>query len=279
MNRSVSSDLPPQFTTEHVIAPDGRITFSCATDASLWPWLALPPTDAIVVQTLNFYALYEVSIARGHHADGQWTALKNTRWQGGGAAVGHAVRGVSEAPEPGSIGYHMQFFDENDALVYTMTGEGVVFRDRDFESWRRERKAQLDTSHSAADFSYAAAAAAGVSTSVESFLAPLAETRPATRALITAENGFLPQHPYHSGSGDHVNATHLADAGQQYLRLLHGEPTLTITGGSMAFMRYVELGCPFQIDLDETSAAAGSATLHITQDEGRCATLSLRYCI
>ena len=50
-----------------------------------------------------------------------------------------------------------------------------------------------------------------------------------------------------SGSGDHVNATHLAEAVRQYAALALGKGAGLPSGGAMRFRRYVELGVPFEI--------------------------------
>ncbi|MGB5484743.1 hypothetical protein, partial [Parasphingorhabdus sp.] len=128
------------------------------------------------------------------------------------------------------------------------------------------------------DFEYAPAKAAGVATQGESFLSPLADQDgPKARALITKENGFPPAHPYLSGSGDHVNSTHLGDVGRQFTSLLLGGKPPTITGGKMKFVRYVELGRPFDVILEHHDPSKNIVTMAIKQADRLCATIEMSY--
>ncbi len=238
-----------QYTHSHVVSDDGTVTFKCSDDQDQWPWLALTPFDPIVVQTINFWASVETAAARGTWDPKKWSALTQTEWSCGEPGVEHAVRGIGEAlGSKGSPRFQLRFFDANEALVYTISGTGVVFENRDFESWRKKAKNNVVPAQAPINFEYADARAVGVSEQKESFLSPLNNGGTlSAQAYITRENGFPPAHPYQSGSGDHVNATHLADVARQFVNLLLGGGNHVILGGIMHFDHYVELGHPFDI--------------------------------
>lgn len=268
-----------QFTHGHNVSDDGTVRFQCSSDIDQWPWLALHPFDPIVVQTINFWASVETGAARGTFDPTKWSALTQTKWTCGNQGVGHAASGIADAiGEQGGPGYRIRFFDADDSLVYSMSGTGVVFQNRDFESWREKTKKKVVDPIGSDDFQYAPAEAVGVTRQSEAFISPLVDgDTPGARALITKDNGFPPAHPYLSGSGDHVNATHLADVARQFAQLLSGGKRLCITKGEMGFKRYVELGRPFDIMLEEREHAAGAQSMIIEQADHLCATIRIRH--
>jgi len=267
-----------QFTQDHVVSDDGRVVFACSTDHEAWPWLALHPFDPIVVQSINFWASVETGKARGTFDTSKWSALTQTEWLCGDQDVSHATHGIASAfGEDGTGRYALSFFDKDDRLVYKMSGKGVVFQNRDFESWRQKEKTKI-APPSISDFQYADAKKVGVSSQLESFIAPLVQGDVlAAEALITKENGFIPQHPSHSGSGDHVNANHLADVARQFLCQHIGKAPIIITSGEMEFHRYVELGRPFHIHLAGEDSARETVSMTVHQADHLCATITMRY--
>ncbi len=268
-----------QFTHSHVVGGDGPVAFECSSDIAKWPWLALHPFDPIVVQTINYWASVETGEARGTFDPTKWSALVQTEWECGADSAGHAVRGVSDVvgteAEPR---FELKFYDASDALVYRMSGKGVVFQNRDFEGWRAKAKQKITEPMDAADFDYAPCASVGVATQKESFVSPLINgAAPSAHALITASNGFIPDHPYHSGSGDHVNANHLADIGNQFAHLVTGWPALTITSGEISFNRYVELGQIFTVNLIEHDTEGETVAMEVHQADRLCSQIKLTY--
>ncbi|MEL6875218.1 MAG: hypothetical protein AAGM33_07030 [Pseudomonadota bacterium] len=208
----------------------------------------------------------------------KWSALTRMDWTCGNLGVGRPVRGISEqsgaSDEPG---YRLKLFDANDALVLEINGTGVMFNTRDFETWRMKAKKKISALASPATFSYADAAAVGVIQQHQCFLSELTPAKiPCAQALITLDNGFPPAHPYHSGSGDHVNSTHLADVARQFVYQFRGGPQTDISGGEMTFVRYVELGYPFNIKLDPETGSTTSFTMQISQADQLCAGVTLR---
>lgn len=264
-----------QFTHSHQALPDGSVIFRCSQDQDRWPWLALDPSDPIVVQTINFWAASGASAARGTLDPTKWTALTATHWICGEPGVGHATHGVAEGDgQDGKPGYRLTFFDADGALVYRMTGEGVVFQNRDFESWRREKKEAVTKSAPPTQFDYAPPGAIALGDHGVCFLSgQQAGDMPSAMALITKENGLPPGNRYMSGSGDHVNATHLAEIGRQFASLLADGADFRCSGGEMHFDRFVELDSPFEVALEKRQDSRISLT--VDQAGRRCATVAL----
>jgi len=73
-----------------------------------------------------------------------------------------------------------------------------------------------------------------------------------------------------------VNATHLADVTRQFAQLLSGGKQLSFSSGEMEFKRYVELGRPFDILMEEQDQAAGTLSVIIQQADHQCTTIRLR---
>ncbi|WP_209349458.1 hypothetical protein [Pontixanthobacter sp. CEM42] len=266
-----------EFTHDRVIQPDGSVTFGCPKVADDWPWLALHPHHPIALQNLQYWASVEAGRERGTFDGTKWTALTWTKWSCGSADVGNPVRGTSEnVNEDGKLQSKLTFYDANDALVSTMFSMGVEFRNRDFEAWRATAKQESEPEADPSSFSFAAPEAVGSAGVGPSFLSPLQDGEaPHALGLMTLGNAFPPAHPFMSGSGDHVNATHLAEAVHQFVHLLEGGGDLRITGGEMRFTRYVELGRVFTVELVERSATSVSAK--IVQGGRDCTHVTLQF--
>jgi len=273
------ANAPTQhFTHDHQILSDGTIAFLCDSDREKWPWLALPPTDPIVVQTINFYGASEASLVRGTADPNKWTALTHTEWTCGAFGCGHATHGLAETYSDGAAErYRLTFFDAHGALVYRMSGAGVVFRTRNFESWRGETKQEIAPRRPSEEFDYAPCASVGRASGAEALVSPLRPDGTSVEALVTAANGFPPGHPYHSGSGDHVNATHLADIGQQFAYLVSGGKFAICKGGELTFLKYVELGRSCHLVLDRDATSDAEIAMSVIQADRTCATMILRY--
>lgn len=255
-----------RFCTAHEVLGDGSVALTCSDDAAAWPWLALDPRHPIVVQTINFWASVEAGLAKQSWEDGQWTALTEMEWQCGTPGCGHAHHGLADYYEDGGKQrFRITLFDKAGRLVYRMSGAGVVFRTRDFEGWRAQAKAAAGAER--APFVFAADEAVQAPVAGGSFLS----AEDPGRALVTPENGLPPGHPYMSGSGDHVNATHLAEAVRQYATLALGTGAALPNGGEMQFRRYVELGVPFEIAVGEDRAVT------LSQNDKPCCVARFEY--
>ncbi len=269
-----------QYTSAHDVAGDGTVSFECSLDRDRWPWLDLSPSDPIVVQSINYWVAVETGVARGALDPTKWTALTHMDWSCGGVGAGRPVKGVSETSGPADApGYHLRLYNAGGALVLRINGTGVMFTTRDFESWREKAKAEMAAlpAPSPADFHFAEPSAVGVDSHQKCFVSPLRSSDPPSAgALVTRESGFPPAHPYHSGSGDHVNAGHLADVARQFALLVNPERLIAITGGEMTFMRFVELGYPFDITLDEQASSDNAIRMAISQAGHPCAEIALQ---
>ncbi len=269
-----------QYTHSHTVMSDGTIAFKCSTDEVKWPWLSLHPFNPITVQAINYWAASEAGAVRGTLDPDKWTALTQTDWTCGKRGVGHATHGIADPfREEGTPGYRLTFFDSSGSLVYRMRGTGVVFRTRDFEAWREKAKQdQAVALPPTGEFQYAPARTLGVATQDESFLSHLIEGKSASAdGLVTKELGFLPRHPYHGGSGDHVNSNQLADIGHQFVHLLLGDAKFAVMGGEMKFNRYLELDRPFNVELAGDGVSENTVSMIVRQVERQCAEVTIRY--
>lgn len=256
---------------------DGTFTFECSDNVERFRWLALPPRHPAVIQTQNFWGSIGAMIERDGEEASKWTALTWTDWQCGQGETGRATHGTYKRVESeGGPAFAMVFFDGENREIVRMRGRGVVFRNRNFEKWREQSKsaAREKSEHSA--FVFARRASLGLSEREFAFLAPLdAADATSINALVTRENGLPPHNPYLSGTGDHVNTTHFAEAARQAACLVSGDPDIAITGGEMSLTRYVELGTAFRLNIAERGAA--SLKLELEQLDRPCAQIDLRW--
>ena len=267
------------FTHSHKLTEDGAVIFKCERDTEKWPWLKLPASHPIVVQTINYWASVETGKTLGNFDTTKWSALTYLRWQAGDPHAGPVTHGLADKPpgppEKDRPGFRLTFFDEAGNLVCRQVGAGVVFHTRDFEAWRSTSKETAKAGQSIAGVTYAPADALGVETEIERFVSPLEKSdTPRATALITPENGLMPKHPYHSGSGDHVNANHLADAALQFAHLVFAKP-LTCIGGETKFRHFVELGKAFS--LEAVRVGAHDISLAVHQGEKLCTDITLKF--
>ncbi|WP_299196506.1 hypothetical protein [uncultured Erythrobacter sp.] len=275
--------LDRSYVSDCAIEPGGSVAFTCSTDSGEWPWLALPAQHPLVIQTQNFWCSVGATQAARTRDDSKWSALTWTDWVLGDRDAGMAVRGVFERTGEGDkLDFCTRLFDAQDRLITRIRGKGVVFRTRNFESWRGKSKADVRSSapdHST--FTYAPREALGLPEAEPPLLAPLEEVGGTLRsaALVTRENGLMPGHPYFSGSGDHVNAPHLAEIGRQAAYLVsEGEARTiahTITGAEMDMHRYIELGTRIDIAIERPSAS--SVELTVSQLERSCAKIAMEW--
>lgn len=269
--------LPHAYTHNHEVGSDGSVAFECSLDQTMWPWLNLHPTHQIPVQSMNFWASVESGITLGTFDPKKWSALTQVDWTCGGAEVGKAVRGTYATNRDGNMRYQLAFYDAEDRLVVKLSGEGVVFKTRDFEGWRGETKERIVKPEHADGFEFVSPTAVGVKTEAECFLGPFQTGEvPFIDALITKANGFMPGHPYIGGSGDHVNSTHMGEIGRQVASLLLGKGA-TISAGEMIFLHYVELGRPFRIELTQHDADARNFSFLVRQADRDCTRVHMSY--
>ena len=263
------------YTSNHRLAQDGSMTFTCSDDVSAWRWLALPAHHPIYIQTFNYYISVECSAARGARDPSKWSALTWMDWKMGDPEAGLATHGRMENQEiSDKLGFEMWLYDAQDRLVHRASGKGVVFRNRDFEGWRSQAKDKLNARLQPPAFNFASREAVGAFAGEHALLAPLREGQTQTAALVTDANGMPPGSRFLDGSGDHVNAVHLAEVGRQFCALLTGEPTLTLSGGEISFTRYVEMNVPFSISLIDRNEE--TIEMVVEQASERCTRMTYR---
>ncbi|QUL36848.1 hypothetical protein [Erythrobacter sp. JK5] len=271
--------LDRSYTSDHEVRADGSVAFACSQDVREWPWLALPPQHPLVIQTQNFWTSVGATQAAGTRDDSKWSALTWTDWVLGDRAAGIAARGLFERTDDNDkLEFAIELFDAQDRLIARIRGRGVVFRTRDFESWRDKSKVKArDAAAETGVFDYAPREQLGLSSVEPPLIAPLREQDGSltTTALITKENGLMPGHPYFSGSGDHVNTPHLAEVARQVACLLCDGRQVTITSAEMDMHRYIELDTPIEISIDVV--AENRMTLSVSQLERSCATIAMEW--
>ncbi|MCI5048558.1 MAG: hypothetical protein MRY59_13740 [Aquisalinus sp.] len=281
----MNSDPTIHFVHDCLVTDDGAVMFKCDTDSTKWPWLSLHPAHSIAVQSVNYFASVGASFVAGRLDPQKWSALTSLQWQ----TFVHAdealpaTHGVMDPqPDPDKADYAISLFNAQGTPVYRFTGVGVVFQNRDFKSWRAKARAEIMALPEPDTFRYAAPEAVGALHPVESFVTELIEKKDISivRALVTSATGFMPSHPYHDGSGDHVNAGHLCDAAQQAAHMLRhqtGKNAAYPVAGRVNFKRYVELDRPFEIRLENHLTEADRISMSFWQGEYHCADLVLQY--
>jgi len=250
---------------------EGRIEFGYDLDPERWPWLTLPPRHPVVLDKVQYFSAVTASLVSGSLEPGTRSALTRIGWSCRGEGEHHATRGVLEPWSGGRrAGYRLAVHDDAGHEIARIRGEGFAFADRDFDAWRARAKSEARAAAGEPP-EPADPAAAGLGPGGHCFVsAPF--TRSAARvavARIGAANGFHPAHPFHTGTGDHVNAAHLLDCALQAAHLM-AEPAgrLVCVGGDAEFLRFVELDVPFEIRLcSRDRSQAGHTRLGFAIDQ------------
>lgn len=237
-----------------------RVELGYDLEPQRWPWLALSPVHPVVLDKIQYFSALAASFASGGLEPGTRSALTRIRWSvaPGPSPVHHAVRGVLVPwSEPPRGGYTLTLVDAERREIATVWGEGQAFVDRDFGAWRARSKDALRAR---------ATPPPGVADPVAAGLGPhghclvCAPSERAGERFVVAwvgiAGGFHPAHPFHTGTGDHVNAAHLLDCALQATHLMDGRGTpLVCSAGEAEFLRFVELDVPFELRLDPADGA------------------------
>ncbi|MEN0060794.1 MAG: hypothetical protein AAGA48_01525 [Myxococcota bacterium] len=217
------------------------LVFELDTPQADWPWLTLPAQHPVLQQKLLYFASATALLASGRSTPDAPSALTFVKWSsqlGPDAPIptrGHCA--FASGPE----GDRFELRLDDGAL--TFMGGGVAITDRDMAAWRAEtRKKVLAKAHLEPPFPE-------LPERMPPWFVRLEDGgedgRFAARGLVTSERAFFPGHPFHTGSGDHVNVAHLVDCVAQVAELHLGVPITACTGGSGTFRRFVELDVPF----------------------------------
>lgn len=278
------NNTPHGYTTNHKVIDDRSMSFLCSDDISKWGWLGLHPANQIPLQMMCYFASVETAAARGTLDTTKWSALTKVSWECAATAPDalHARNGKIEAVGEGqSPDFAMTFTDVNDDLVYRMSGKGVVFQNRDFEAWRAQAKEEARALPEPTNFVYAAPEALGVQTPIECMVSALTDAGGIlyADALITPDNGFPPNHPYHDGSGDHVNSSHLADAIQQTAYMMRQKvgKSPVCRAGTIVFKRYIELDRVFRVSVDQERTSGNAVAFVLNQGQHNCAAATFSF--
>ncbi len=257
-----------------------RVELSFSRRTEPWPWRVLPPWHPVVVDKIQYFGAITGAFASGSLGSAARTALTRVRWSAWEPDAGPAHRGTYRPFEEGdSLGYELEIFDETGRETLRIRGEGVAFGDRDFGAWRGAAKQKAAASALAPPSELADPEAAGLGADGRSLISPLRKEGEAATAVgwVTAAEGFTPNHPFHTGSGDHVNAGHLLDCALEGAHLLLDTPgPLTCRGGEARFRRFVELDVPFEIALRAEEPVDGVTTVHAEMQQGGRETTGVR---
>jgi hypothetical protein len=235
-----------------------RVEFGYDLDRQRWPWLALSPLHPVVIDKIQYFSAVTASLTTERMVPGTRTALTKLSWSCRARAGGtlHATRGVFESwASERRGGYTLAIFDDAGHENARIRGEGRAFADRDFAGWRAQAKRRVAATAAEATPPPADPEDAGLGAAGLCFVSPPAGVSSATLlvARVGGANAFHPAHPFHTGTGDHVNAAHLFDCALQAAHLVW-EPARTAlccSGGEAEFLRFVELDAPFEIELRE----------------------------
>ncbi|WP_324826567.1 hypothetical protein [Qipengyuania zhejiangensis] len=253
------------FTSDHALRDDGSVTFACSQNDALWPWSTLDSHHPGAIQALSYWVGVESAMALGRWDPDKWSALTWTRWRCGEPGVGRFATGTyRNTVIEGREGFSVELFDAAGAPICWLDGRGVIFRTRDFESWRKEAKDAGGAAPSSR-FAYADRAQLALDEGEKPFLAPLVGGT--ASGLLDHANAMPPNHPWLDGSGDHVNSAHLAEIARQFVALLRGGKRFAVEAAEMQFDRYVELGAPFEIS--RVSGDEGETIRMILRQSGR----------
>ncbi len=256
-----------------VHATDTLVDLSFDWRPDLWPWLSLPPSHPVLVEKYQYFATMTASWAMGTFSPETYTALTMFEWQCSALALGqryptHAR--YENWTENGDMGFTLTVTDEQGQTLYSTRGQGFAFRDRDFQQWREKSRRSAQQARHVLQVEPVDPGKAGLGPQGHSFVTEVVDRvgKPTVYARVPKHGGFYPEHPFHTGSGDHVNAAQLLDCALQAVHVFAGDGKLwtqpmLCTGGQAQFRRYVELDVPFEITLD--ALHSDSADLHLSQ--------------
>lgn len=234
---------------------DRRVELEFIPDRALWPWLSLAPGHPVLIEKYQYFGAMTASWAMQLFAPEAFTALTRFDWRCEPAALAatqHATRGLCRGRnDDDGMGFSLDVSSSEGAVFYRTSGDGFVFTDRDFRAWREKCRQQAEAAGSTAAFMPLSPSACGLGADGHSFVGR-ADDAACLLAQVERGAGFFPQHPFHTGSGDHVNAAQLLDCALQAAHWFQGRgadwPTaLVCLAGEARFQRYVELDVPFEI--------------------------------
>ncbi len=255
----------------------GLVSLKFELDRARWPWLSLPPQHPVLLEKYQYFATMTAVMAQPDYDPSRSTALTHFSWSC------PPLRDPAHATDAWCQLEDGRFTGElraADAVVARFAGLGHYFDDRDFVAWRERARAKVLAREPGRPLEYASPEAVGLDAAGVSFVGPLAlrDGVPAAPALVTRARGLAPAHPFHTGSGDHVNAGHLFDCALQAAHLVLARP-LTCIGGQASFTRFVELDARFELRVTQSTREdpTPQARFAVIQQGRDCAQLSLGF--
>ncbi len=232
---------------------NGRATLRYDLNHDRWPWLSLPVNHPVLQDKYLYFSTLSVYIAEGKFDDSVLTALTQVRWEifRNDSDQLHADQGsFNSIVEEGRSGFELTGYTASGAKVFKQTGRGRDFPVAQFKAMRAASRAEALATLSPATLNFAAPNELGLGSDGISFVTRAQELdgEQWVDAQVTSEAGFHPTHPFHTGTGDHVNAGHLLDCALQAAHAFLGGK-LECIAGEAQFKRYVELDLPFSLRL------------------------------
>lgn len=266
------AELDPAFPYEHNFArieaiQDTSVSFEFDLDGNRWPWLVLPPQHPVLIEQYQYFG--SVTAGRALHtlAADQFNALTHYAWHCPVRAKAYARTGKLQAQAEGQkMHFEMNCFTDAGEHAIAMQGSGFTFSDRDFKAWRHRSRQTVLKAAGTREIELARPQLLGIDHGGAPFVSdPLMQgDQLHLLAQVFREQGFHPQHAFHTGSGDHVNAAQLLDCGLQaahrlmaYERGDQSPRSMFCVGGRLQFHRFVELDAPFEMMLAEQGIDQG----------------------
>ena len=229
-------------------------------DPDPWPWLALPATHPVVIEKIQYFAALTGFWALGRFVPEDNTALLGIGWEVERLDAGPIVAGTFRSRD---AFFDITVRDPAGHTVGTIRGAGVALTGRDVPAWRAASRAKaLATAQECPRPSLDPGRFVGRPRPTPSGLM--------LQGLVGSDTGFVPVHPYHTGSGDHVNVGHLADITLQAAEALEFRDPRS---GEGQFQRFVELDVPFEV---RVTGDASAVEVTFTQLDRACATFAMR---
>ncbi len=257
-------------------------------DPARWPWLHLPCWHPVVAEKYAYFSGVYAGIAVGMLSENTCTALTGMDWTYSGTAAGDTYPTLAQCEsrlQDQAAAYAVTAKAASGAEIYQISGKGVIFRNRDFDAWRSQRKTVHPDPADETVFTPATAAEAGCAADAIR-ITSWQDSTSCCLARLTHEDGFYPGHPYHTGSGDHVNAAQLLDCAYQAAHavlLQRGyrqatKPPWACMHGKARFRNYVELAHSFAVHLtalSETTEGQVDLRFDLYQHGTCCARITL----
>lgn len=209
-----------------------------------WPWLSLPARHPVLLEKYQYFGVLSAVWAAKLMDPTHLAALTEFRWRARASASAPSFGRCQVPRADRGERYRLELYGEpgDPGLPQAaLWGTGVNLGAGDVRALRAASRAKA--LRRAANLPRPELEGARFVTP------PRAEGgRLHARGLVTSQEGFHPAHPFHTGSGDHVNAAQLFDCALQLASFVFEEEGLgeRCASGAARFSRFVELDVPFE---------------------------------